>query len=228
MNNKIINPEKPHLILCEGIDAFNFLIWFLDDIKKRDKKFEAFHVYNFGGITELSAALETMSLDENFKTCLQSVSIIRDAETNAEGAIQSIKSALQSAGLIVPSCPCSPERDPGESTKYPTITVGYLLFPTCSSNCENGTLEDLCLSILAKDDANTILEDVNRAIQPYIQNGKLPRQHKNKLHAYFSFTDDFVSLKIGEAARAGAFSWTSPQIELLKKFLNAMLINPNP
>jgi hypothetical protein len=38
-----------------------------------------------------------------------------------------------------------------------------------------------------------------------------------------SLTNDFVTLKLGEAARAKAYSFDAPELEPLKKFLQAML-----
>ena len=46
-----------------------------------------------------------------------------------------------------------------------------------------------------------------------------PHDFKTKLHTYFSVTDKYVSLKIGEAAKAGAFNWNSPKLLPLKNFL---------
>ena len=46
-----------------------------------------------------------------------------------------------------------------------------------------------------------------------------PRKFKTRLHTYFSITDNYVSLKIGEAAKAGAFNWESPKLSPLKSFL---------
>lgn len=221
MGKKIVDPERPSLILCEGADAYYFLISFLDNIKKSDNVFNKFNVYDFGGIDQLPLALKSVTLDENFKTHIHSISIIRDAEKNALGAIQSIKNALRSNGFTVPDGPCLPQSSL-ENIPYSKIAVGYLLFPTCSYECKNGTLEDLCLNILAKSDANSILRGVKKALKPFLKKRKLPRSHKNKLHTYFSFTDDFVSLKIGEAAKANAFSWRSPQMTSLKNFLQFM------
>lgn len=38
-------------------------------------------------------------------------------------------------------------------------------------------------------------------------------------NTYFSVTDDFVSMKIGEAARANAFNWSTDKLVPLKKFI---------
>ena len=221
MNKKIIQSGKPHLIFCEGRDAYYFVYFFLDYIKKKKRDFVAFEGYDFGGITQLPRALKALPFEGEFKTVLKSVSIIRDAETNAQGAFQSVQGALRGAGFAVPDALCRPAWDP--AAQYPGVVTGFLFFPTCSEECTEGTLEDLCLKILAQKNAQAILADVERAIDPYLQNKTLPRPHKNRLHAYFSFTDDFVSLKIGEAAKAKAFSWENPSIASLKNFLRSIL-----
>lgn len=219
-NKKIIESGRAHLILCEGMDAYSFLINLLADIKLRELEFEEFHVYNFGGNSDLPVALKSLPLDANFKK-LKSVSIIRDAERDAQSAVQSVQGALRDTGFAVPKTPCCSAHD--ESAKYPAIKTGFVLFPTCSASCKSGTLEDLCVDILAGENSKSVLVDVDKALAPYMRENGLRRPHKNRLHAYFSFTNEFVSLKIGEAAKARAFSWDSPQIESLKKFLRAML-----
>ena len=56
-NKKIIESGKAHLILCEGIDAYFFLINLLANIKLRELEFEEFHVYDFGGNSNLPVPL---------------------------------------------------------------------------------------------------------------------------------------------------------------------------
>ena len=48
---------------------------------------------------------------------------------------------------------------------------------------------------------------------------EFPHEFKTKLHTYFSITDKFVGLKIGEAAKAGVFDWNSTRLDFLKSFL---------
>ena len=211
-----IYPETPHLILCEGLDAHNFLIWFLDFLKKESGEFNAFRVYDFGGITELKNYLRIITKTDGFKKIVKSICIIRDAETDVDGACQSIQNILKNSGFAVPKKPCSWENN--GSAAYPKIMTGFLLFPSCDQNPRKGTLEDLCLDILAKENAVSVLEDADTALAKH----KFKRIHKNRLHAYFSLTDEFVSLKIGEAAKTGAFSFHGPKIDSLKSFLLEM------
>ncbi len=41
-------------------------------------------------------------------------------------------------------------------------------------------------------------------------------------NTYFSVTDRYVSLKIGEAARAGAFDWENKALDALRRFVESM------
>jgi len=217
--NKIqLHPETPHLVLCEGADAYFFLLWFLDFLKKATPAFGAFRVYNFGGIAEIKQYLQSLSRLEDFKKIVNSLCILRDAETNAAGACQSIQTALRDTGFAAPDKPCFRMTD--SRAAYAHISTGFLLFPGCSAALRNGTLEDLCLRMLAQGNAKTLLSSVDAALAPYRQ--QLPRLHKNRLHTYFSMTDEFVSLKMGEAARDGAFCYAFPEMESLKSFLLQM------
>jgi len=150
------------------------------------------------------------------------------AETDAAGACQSLCTALKDTGFAAPDKPCCCMTD--SRAYHAHISTGFVLFPGCSAALQNGTLEDLCLRMLAQGDAKTVLSSVDAALAPYRQ--QLPRLHKNRLHTYFSMTDAFVSLKVGEAARDGAFCYALAEMESLKAFLlqvaNADNKGPNP
>lgn len=213
-----ISASKPYLILCEGVDAYYFLMWLLDYLKQQENVFDNFWIYDFGGITQLKPYLRTIARVDGFKDTVKSICIIRDAETNADGASQSIQESLRDLGLAIPDKPCNWVEG---SEKYPDISVGYVLFPAICENPVNGTLENLCLKILAGENAPKLLGHVTDMLKEYKEN--LPRIHKNYLHSYFSLTDHFVSLKVGEAAKSKAFDFERLEIVALKDFLKKVL-----
>lgn len=55
-----------------------------------------------------------------------------------------------------------------------------------------------------------------------IRKRRFSHRHKTRLHTYFSANNKFVSMKVEEAAHAGAFNWTHPNMEPLKKCLGKM------
>lgn len=213
-----IYPETPNLIFCEGADAKYFLVWFLDHAKQQTPAFSCFRVYDFGGITALTQYLRNIARTDDFKKIVKSLCIIRDAEKDASGACQSILGALRDNKFAVPDGPFTIKKD--SASNYPHIVTGFLLFPSCSAKLENGTLEDLCLRMLAKPDFDVILADADSALSRY--SAQLPRLHKNRLHTCFSLTNEYVSLKIGEATKARAFSFQGKEMNALKSFLMQM------
>lgn len=203
--------KRPHLILCEGRDAEKYLIWLLGQFIKENYIFDEFQAWDFGGISDLKSEIKVLQGTNGFGK-IQSLSIIRDAETNWQSAVQSIQAALRECGYAVPAGPAVPAKN------INGITTGFVLFPTCDADPTNGTLEDLCLQTLADEKVVTVLQDIDSALQKYT----FTRPHKNRLHAYFSCTDDFVGLKIGEAGKANAFSIIGQPIHALKNFLVQM------
>ena len=210
-NNRI---RTKHLILCEGRDAEEVLITYLNsDALSDEPAFSSdFQVMDFGGITELTNFVRALQNMERFSQ-VESLLIIRDAERNAERAMADIQTTLRKCDLDIPDAPHS---WCGSSPK-----VGYLLFPTCDTNVKAGTLEDLCLAILSEENSSDVLCDIQSFMDHLGNkyNRSYPHEFKTKLHTYFSVTDDYVSLKIGESAKAGAFNWNSNQLSPLKSFL---------
>ncbi len=209
-NDRII---KNYLILCEGRDAQEFLIAYIhSDALKSDPRFENnIQVMDYGGIDDLTNRLGIIMKMSGFSS-VHHLAILRDAETDAAAAISSIQSSLRRNSLPVP--------DHSNEWKKHEISIGFSLFPSFDSTTD-GTLEDLCLSIVAEERwdlfQNSIINYLHTVKDTF---GKeLPREFKNVLHTYFSSTNDFVSLKIGEAAKAGAFNWNHEALTSLRDFL---------
>ncbi len=202
--NKI---KTPHVLLCEGADALHFLIWLLEELSKDNTFFQSFQVFDFKGINDLCRFLETFHLMEEYQS-VKAIGVIRDAETDYEAASRNICKAFKMRGLPVPS-------GPFQISRNANISTGFVLFPSCSDRLVNGTLEDLCLNVLRASDAREILHDVDAVLSKHT----LRHLHKNRLHGYFSCTDRYVGLKIGEASNANAFDVNSPALQSLKAFL---------
>ena len=211
---------KKCLIFCEGIDEYFFLIYWLNSkaLANEEGFSRDIQVVNFGGNSDLSDTLQSYRLVENFSSVTH-LMIIRDAEQDSHAATQSIQSALHSAGLTAPDSPAKWCFDSANE-----IHIGFLLFPQLTAQPVSGTLEDLCVQILAGNDAHDYLAEIT----PFLQNisachGSFTHPHKTKLHTYFSVSDKFTGLKIGESAKAGAFDWDNPKLDPLKDFVRCML-----
>ena len=217
--------EKQYLIVCEGRDAKEFLKTYLDSVSDTSQNLsENIQIINFGGNNELTNRLKLLRNDGNFNN-VKSLLIIRDAETDFKSAMQSIRKSLESNELPVPKSPFIWEAPKDETPeKDETPKIGFLLFPTCNANPTNGTLEDLCFSILSNAKAPELKQEIANFMDTLKEKHQFnfARPFKTQLHTYFSIHNNYVSLKIGEAARAGAFDWNHTNLAPLKEFLLEM------
>ena len=105
MNSRPCDPikdiviEQNRVLVVEGFDACRFWVcacqaWGLTEIQ----------IINFGGNFQLARHLQALTLASGTKN-IASLVIARDAETDADAAMKSIQSAMQSAGLSVPAAP---------------------------------------------------------------------------------------------------------------------------
>ncbi len=209
--------HKKHLILCEGKDEWRFLVRYLNSPALQENPFfsEDIEALDFGGNEDLSAYLAALKLIEGFSDIV-SLLVIRDAELDAQKAVHQVQSALRANSLEVPAAQ-------GEWTNGTPKTC-FLLFPALGTGEYPGTLEDLCVTILDDTIAETPLEEIDAFVEHLEQDQKraFSHRHKTRLHAYFSVNDKFVSMKVGEAADAGAFNWFHPNLDPLKDCLSKM------
>lgn len=203
----LLKDSQPALLLCEGADEKYFLQWYIAHyLIKLDSSFNKIQIVDFGGIKELKTKLKIISGQENFDK-IKRIAVIRDAETNWKAALDSVSDSIISSGL--------------DSEIFSSYSV-YLLPGKDDDNWTDGTLEDLCVQLLDNDNC---LEISRNYLNSIVENRGLEfkRQHKNLLHAYLSGTDNFVGMKIGEAARANAFNWESKKLAGLKEFLYKLI-----
>ena len=204
---------KPYLLLCEGRDAENFLINYLEsEALAQDQRFSnEIQVLDFGGNDDLDRFLMNLKNMERFDQ-VTSIAIIRDAEKDFAKACSDVTRSLRKSGIISPdSYGTWVNDDTG-------VNVGYLLFPL---NNEAGTLEDLCLNILSESNIESILSSIDTFLTTMESSygRSYHRKHKNRLHTYLSSSDEYVSMQLGLASKAGAFNWDSVYLEPLKRFL---------
>lgn len=88
------------MILCEGRDAEEFLITYLNSEALSEYTFfsEEVQVMDFGGNSNLDIFLEMLKNMEGFDT-VESILIVRDAETDVLRAENDIKRALRNIEL---------------------------------------------------------------------------------------------------------------------------------
>lgn len=143
---------------------------------------------------------------------VKSIAVIRDAEKDCNAAKESLESIFDNID---------------QEIKNVLSDEPYYLLPYRNGSCwQNGTLEELCISILKDNTDNELsakkLKEHTQAYADNIEEERKKafiRKHKNLLHMYLSGTDEFVGMKIGEAARSGCFDWESDILNDLKNFI---------
>ena len=164
-------------------------------------------VQDFGSITELRGFLKALVRAPGFAEVV-TLGVVRDAETDAAAAYQSVCGALAHAGLPTPGAP-------GPSGAAPRVAVFILPDGTAP-----GMLETVCLESVTGDPATPCLEPFFECVRQ--QGGALPgNMVKARLHAFLA-TRPKPDLLLGQAAHAGYWPWASPAFERIKQFLASL------
>jgi len=220
-NNARKQIGKPNLIICEGTDDILFILQFLEYLKKTDvlpinHNFQAFECGGNDGLAKFLKGLPNYPGYDYVK----SIIIIRDAEKDHERAMQEIKRHLENSGFPIPAKPREIAAGTTRHELPKNILVAFSLFPTLSDKPENGTIEDLLIKNLKHQRADDLVAEINTFMEKLQSDGRIfTWPHKSRLHTYFSLENDFVSKKIGEAAKANAFNFDCEAMNYLKDLL---------
>ena len=192
--------ESEIQILVEGNDQRNFFEAFINHLSLTN-----IQIQNFGGVNQLRDFLEGL-VDATGFQAVQSVGIVRDAETSAQAAFQSVRSSLENAGLPVPN---QPEERAGGS---PAVTV--LILP---GDNRPGMLETL----LNETFANTPEEACINAFFECVEDASgvsIQRPHKARAQAYLA-TKPEPHLSVGVAAKRDYWDLDHDVFSRVRQFL---------
>ncbi len=195
---KPITLEK--VLLVEGMDAFQFFKALLRHLNLLTE----IEIRNFGGINQL-VFLETLMITDGFDR-LNSFAIVRDAESNAISAFQTVSDLLSRVGLSVPEQPMAiAQGDP---------VVSVFILPDCVNS---GMLETLLYQAIDDDPATSCIEEL---LQCLVEKGvALPtNMDKARVHTFLSSKSP-PGLLIGQAAHRGFWPWENSTFDGLKEFL---------
>ena len=189
------------LLLVEGNDHRNFFEAFRDHLTIPKMQIE-----NYGGVNQLSGVLAAYASSREFGA-VRRLGIIRDAESSAESAFQSVRSALGKANLALP------ERI-GEVTTGDPL-VGVLVLPDDGP----GMLE----TVLARCFAETREDDcIDRFFQCVKADGRtILRSEKARTCAYLATTRD-PHVSVGVAAKKGVWNFTHDAFNKIREFLSRL------
>lgn len=196
--------EMPVQLIVEGNDQLNFFQAFLDH-----HRISGVQIQNFGGVTELSPFLETLAAGREFRSRVNSLGIVRDAETgSAQSAFQSVQGSLRRAGLPVPDQPN--QRIGGN----PSVTVFIL-----PDNTSSGMLETLLCNTL-DETLEHCIEDFFECITTSTGEG-LRSPEKSRAFAYIA-TKPAPNVSVGVATKKKYWNLDHPAFDQIRAFLRTL------
>ena len=169
-------------LLVEGNDQRNFFEAFIEHLSLAN-----IQIQNFGGVNELRGFLRAFVNAPGFQD-VQSLGIVRDAETSAGGAFQSVQSALRNAALPVPD-------NPAERTDT-SPAVAVLILP---GDNRQGMLETLLCESFAATPVEDCINDFFKCVES-LPDMSMKNPDKARAHVYLT-TKPNPHFSVGVAAK---------------------------
>ena len=192
-------------LLVEGKDQLNFFEKLIEHLSLKN-----IQVQDFGGVDELRGFLPGFVTMPNFRELVRSIGIVRDAESSAEGAFQSVQTSLKLAKLPVPNIPEVP------TTALPKVTV--LILP---GNNRQGMLETLLCESFAGTLEDRCIDDFFKCIEA-LTDISVKRQEKARAHAYLT-TKPEPHVSVGVAAKKNYWDLNHNVFSNIRNFLNKII-----
>ena len=198
--------EKEKLLLVEGQDE----VWLIDKLLRELELTEVLQIINVNGKNNISRGLKSL-MNHSDSNCISSIGIIRDADKNPKGAIDSICSALENAGLAKPK---QPEELVGDKPQ-----VAFIILPTADTT---GMLENMCLQSVQNDPAMPCVDEYIACLQTKLDEGDKPKNWPKARVAAFLASRPVLASSIGLAAQKGYWSFNHAAFSRLKEFLHLL------
>ena len=188
-------------LLVEGNDQRNFFEAFTSHLSITNVQ-----IQNFGGVSELSDFLEGFVGATGFREIVQSLGIVRDAETSAGGAFQSVQSALRNAALPMPNSPAE------RTDTNPAVTV--LILP---GDNRQGMLETLLCESFADDLVEECIDDFFECVES-LPDVSIKNPDKARARVYLT-TKPKPHFSVGVAAKNDYWDLNHSVFSTIRDFL---------
>ena len=195
-------------LLVEGNDPRNFFEAFTRHLLFRDVQ-----IHDFGGVNDLQNFLSAFIKMPGFDS-VRSLGIVRDAETSAGAAFQSVQSSLAKAGLPVPNRAGEPRN------ANPAVTV--LILP---GGERSGMLETLLCETFENDGINQCIDDFFGCAES-LPGVSIDRPDKARACAYLATRPD-PHLSVGVAAKRGYWNLGHEAFTSIRDFLTTLYRIPS-
>ncbi len=194
---------KPGLLVAEGKACQFFLRAVVDYLGLG----ESFEVVDSGGITDLRTFIQGLVVDSGFAN-VKALGVVRDAETNANGAVSSVASALAAADL--------PSVSSHGAIVQGSPQVGVFILPDGTSS---GNLETLCADAVASPGRMPCVD----AFISCLTDAGVPvkNAHKSRVYAYIA-ASDHPDVNLGIAVRQGEFDIAHAAFNPVREFVKSL------
>ena len=197
-------------LLVEGNDQRNFFEAFTNHLSITNVQ-----IQNFGGVSQLSDFLEGFVGATGFRETVRSLGIVRDAETSAGGAFQSVQSALRNAALPVPDSLAE------RTDTNPAVTV--LILP---GDNRQGMLETLLCESFADTSVDHCIDDFFECVES-LPDASIERSDKARAHAYLT-TKPNPHFSVGVAAKNDYWDLNHSVFSTVRDFLRMIAAIESP
>ena len=197
-------------LLVEGNDQRNFFEAFTSHLEIANVQ-----IQNFGGVSQLRDFLEGFVGATGFRETVQSLGIVRDAETSAGGAFQSVQSALSNASLPVPDSPAE------RTDTSPAVTV--LILP---GDNRQGMLETLLCESFADNPVEECIDDFFKCVES-LPDMSMKNPDKARAHAYLT-TKPNPHFSVGVAAKNDYWDLDHSVFSTVRDFLRMIAAIESP
>lgn len=195
--------ESSVQLLVEGNDQRNFFEALVEHLQLPEVQ-----IRNFGGVDDLRGYLAALVNMAHFST-VRRMGIVRDAETSATSAFESVQSALRNASLAVPDQPA--KLVPGKPN------VGVLVLP---GGADSGMLETLLCKTFAGTPVDRCVDELFACVKPLLPS-ELKRPEKARCRVWLA-TKPEPHLSVGVAAKRGYWELGHPALAGVRAFLKAL------
>lgn len=195
---------RPKLLVVEGWNERAFYY----ELARHLGMGETLQVQTFEGNPALGAFLRQLPKVSGFREMVQSLGVIRDAESDATAAWASVCRALGTAGLSVPA-------HPGEFTAT-RPRVGAYIQP---GRGRAGALEDLLMEAVAGDQAFSCIEPFVKCAEGLSVAPK--NSMKTRAQAFLASRKE-AGLSIGKATQKGYWNLDHAAYDEVRAFLKAL------
>ena len=183
-------------------------------------------IERYNGKPKLRAHLAELVRSPSFRS-YSSIGIVRDADDDAQAAFDSVIGSLRRATLPAPRSPIVPTTQHG-------LRIAVLIIPP---NEGRGELEDMCLRSIEDTEERACVDAYINCLETIGPPISANRLAKAKVYAYLAagpeprffagIPDESTGrrdpgLRVGEAAEARVWNWTSPAFSQVADFLRSL------